>query len=111
LIPIFRQTNANAATSSTSSGIKRKAVDISDFTIKKSKMRGALSAKCREPRVKPAEEEASDPIEIIDDEEEPIGETIPVQIGNRPGATDTQFKRQLAVVESDVKDHDGEYFA
>ena len=74
-------------------------------------MRGALSAKCREPRVKPAEEEASDPIEIIDDEEEPNGEPIPVQIGNRPGAADAKFKRQLAIVESDGKDHDAEYLA
>ena len=109
----FRQTNASAATSSTSSGIKRKAVDISNFIIKKSKMHAALSAKCREPRVQPTEEEANDPIEINDenDEEETIGEPIPGQIGNRPGAPDAQFKRQLAIVESDAKDHDGEYFA
>ena len=76
-------------------------------------MHAALSAKCREPRVQPAEEEAIDPIEIIDDddEEEPIGEPIPVQVGNRPGAADAKFKRQLAIVESDGKDHDAEYFA
>ena len=76
-------------------------------------MHAALSAKCREPRVQPAEEEAIDPIEIIDDddEEEAIGEPIPVQIGYRPCAPDTQFKRQLATVESDAKEHDGEYFA
>ena len=59
-------------------------------------MRGALSAKCREPSVKPAEEEASDPIEIIDDEEEPIGEPIPVQIGNRPGVAEREFVKSLA---------------
>ncbi len=74
-------------------------------------MRETLSAKCREPRVKPTEEEATEAIEINDDEEEEIGEPIPVQIGNRAGAPDTQFKRQLAIVESDSIEHDAEYFA
>ena len=110
MISIFRQANTTESTSKSSSGIKRKAVDISDFTIKKSKMCAALSAKCREPRVQPTEEEATEAIEINDDEEEAIGEPIPVQIGNRPCAPDTQFKRQLAIVESDSKEHDAEYF-
>ena len=76
-------------------------------------MHAALSAKCREPRVHPTEEEASEAIEINDDEEEdePIVEPIPFQVGNRPGAADPKFKRQLAVVESNTKDHDGEYYA
>ncbi len=63
--------------------------------------------------MQPTAEEATDPIEINDenDEEETTGEPIPVQIGNRPGGADAQFKRQLAMVESESKDKDAEYFA
>ncbi len=70
-------------------------------------MRARLSAKCREPRVKPGKEGTIDPNDIStddEDEEESIGQPIPVLIGNRPGPAKPQYKRQLSIIECDYNE-------
>ncbi len=113
-IKFDRPASINNGASTTTAAPKRKAINMSDFESKSTKMRAAFSAKCREPRVQPAKEETIDPNDISaddEDEEDEIGQPICVQIGNRPGSTKLQYKRQLSISEGDNNESEAGFTA
>ncbi len=106
-IEMNRPANINDDACTTGGTLKRKAIDMPELECKSAKMRATLSAKCREPRVKPGKEETIDPNDIStddEDEEDPSGKPIPIQIGNRPGPAKPQYKRQLSIIEGDYNE-------